>query len=38
MTHANLRLVAFGAVSSLTRGSDGGIVPEPDMGTFPKTA
>lgn len=35
---AIVRIVAFGVVSTLTRGSDGGIVPEPDMGTFPKTA
>lgn len=32
------RLVAFGAVSKLTKGSDGSVIPEPDMGTFPKTA
>lgn len=38
MTTTILRLVAFGAVSALTKGSDGGIIPEPDMGTFPKTA
>lgn len=35
---ALVRIVALGAVSILTRGSDGGIVPEPDMGTFPTTA
>lgn len=38
MTRSTLRLVAIGAVSTLTRGSDGSIVPEPDMGTFPRTA
>lgn len=38
MTRITLRILAFGAVSALTKGSDGGIVPEPDMGTFPKTA
>ncbi len=32
------RLVAFGAVSNLTQGSNGSIIPEPDMGTFPATA
>ncbi len=38
MTELKLRVVAFGRVSALTKGSDGAILPEPDMGTFPKTA
>lgn len=32
------RLVGFGAVSVLTRGSAGNIVPEPELGTYPAEA
>lgn len=37
-THSNIRLIAFGAVSVLTRGSDLGNIPEADVGTYPPLA
>lgn len=33
-TRSNLRLIAFGAASVLTRGSELGSIPEPDVGTY----
>lgn len=34
MTRTTLRLIAFGAASVLTRGSDMGALPEPDFGLW----
>lgn len=31
---STLRLIAFGPASTLTRGSDLGMIPEPDFGTW----
>ncbi len=33
-TRSNIRLIAFGPASILTRGSDIGTIPEPDVGTY----
>ncbi len=37
-TPLKLRLVAFGAVSVLTRGASGSIVPENELSTYPAEA
>lgn len=37
-TLPKLRLVAFGAVSVLTRGASGSIVPENELSTYPAEA
>jgi hypothetical protein len=36
--HPTLRLIAFGAVSVLTRGSSGSLVPENEISTYPAEA
>lgn len=33
-----VRLISFGPASILTRGADGGNIPEPDVGTYPPLA
>ncbi len=33
-TRSSIRLITFGAASILTRGSELGSIPEPDVGTY----